>query len=397
MLDATVARHPARQRCLVRPGICAAVLGATLALFCVVFPAFAAQEGAQVEQKGELPRQGRVVLRSGMAWLDESSTVFQKMAAAFGKELTARGLVVVAVKPSVLEPMPKTPLPNKHQERDVRKPRDVPQGAPEAEAAQKAGELGKEGKLPKLKLRGYTTPDSDRELPESVRSITSPDVARSLYARSQQAGKPVVQSFAVPGRMPGELETDANVADYAIIIRFAAVRSWASPPEVRPVSSFGSGVLVAASTISGTGALGFGVPAQPVPPGRDTYGTPGGYARGYEGSARNDFWNRDSDFFQRDYQFNHGPQPNYATPPSGLATSRGERGFGVKPLPGRGHGPSVTGWHLILFDGFDLAPVKKGKKPVRIWQAAVRGPGEVETLEKSLPKMIRALFATKEQ
>lgn len=403
----TAARYRVRSPSRTDAKIRLAALGAVLGFLCFTPSALAAQAETHVEQTGELPRHGKVVLRSGMAWLDESANAFQKIATAFGRELTARGLTLLPVKPSALEPMPKTPLPNRTKGRDLRKRPDIAAGTPEEEALRKAGELGKEGKLPQLKLRRYNTPDSDTDLPESVRSITAPDVTRALYARSQQTGKPVVQSFAIPGRMPAELQNDAQTADYAIIIRFAAVRAWAALPEPKPLSPLepGSpGVLVAAASIGGTGALGFGPPAQASPPGSGTYGTSGGYVRGYEGSARGDFWGRDSDFYQRDYQFKHGPQPNYATPPSGLSPSgksrtgrTGTRGFGVDPLPGRGHGPAAIGWHLILFDCFDLAPVRTGKKPVRVWQAAVRSPGETTDFDTTIPKMIRAVFAPQRQ
>lgn len=376
----------------------AAALCAALFLFLTPGLSLAAKNDTHAEQSGELPKQGRVVLRSGMAWLDETAPVFQKLSAAFAKELTGRGLTVVAVRPSALEPMPKTPMPNKQAAGDAAKPKtpNPGSGPAEGEAAQKASELGKTGKLPKLKLRGYATPDKDADLSESVRAIAAPDVTRALYARSQQTGKPIVQTFSIPGRLPKEIEADANIADYAIIIRFAAVQAWAEAPQSPP---FGPGVLVAASTIGGTGRLGFGAPAQPSPPGQSTYSTPGGYARGYEGSAPNDFWHRDSDFYQRDYMFKHGPQPNYATPPADLSTSSPgaqQRGFGVGNLPGRSHVSNI-GWHFLLMDGFDLAPVREGKKPAQFWQASVRTPGDPDGLDSSLPKMIRAIFTAKRQ
>ena len=369
-------------------------------VFCVVclVPALsqAAKREIMAEQWGEFPRHGRVVIRSGMAWLDENAPVFSRMASALATELRARGLTVVNVKASSLDPMPKTPLPNKQTAaKNSRKP-IVLSGPSEEEAARKARELAKSGQLPKLKLRAYETPTRDSDLSESVRNITAPDVTRALYARSQQLGRPVVSSFAIPGRMPKELTNDAKIADYAIVIRIAAVQSLAAVPETLP---FGPGTLVAATSIGGSGALGFGQPAQGTPPGQSTYGTPGGYARGYEGFAPNDFWHRDSDFRQRDYQFKHGPPPNYATPPSGLSGSKTgtqQRGFGVGNIPGRAHVSSI-GWHLVLMDGFDLTPVLKGGKPAQIWQAKISRPGEPEELANALPKMVQAVFAAKPQ
>jgi len=290
--------------------------------------------------------------------------------------------------------MPKTPLPNKQPAHGPRRPIAIDRGPTEETAADKASELGKSGQLPKLKLRTYTAPERDADLSESVRNITAPDVTRALYARSQQKGKPIVQSTTIPGRLPKELTDDAKLADYAVVIRFAAVQSWAVAPETPP---FGPGVMVAANSIGGTGVLGFGASALPAQSGQNTYGTPGGYVRGYEGWGPNDFWHRDSDFRQRDYQFKHGPPPQYATPPSGLSGSRNaaqQRDFGVGNLPGRGEG-SAIGWHLILMEGFDLAPVREGKAPARIWQASIRAPGDLDNLIESLPKMIPAIFATK--
>ena len=384
-----------RHRLNTRAGaLCLAGMAAFAVLFLPVL-APAAQEDTHVERSGELPRQGRAIIRSGMAWLDESSPVFHRVSEALAKELTARGLTIVPVRPSALEPMPKTPLPNKQAAQDVpaRRAPKPEQGASEGVASQKAADLGKTGQLPKLKLRTYGTPDKDADLPESVRNITAPDVTRALYARSQQTGKPVVHSFSVPGRVPKELTDDAKIADYAFIVRLAAVQAWAEAPNPFP---FGPGVLVAASSIGGTGALGYGPPAQP---GQSTYGTPGGYVRGYEGSAPNDFWGRDRDFFQRDYMFKHGPQPNYATPPSGLSNSRTgtpQPGFGVGPLRGREHVSNI-GWHLLILDCFDLAPARDGKRPVRVWQAAIRSPGDPDALATGLPKMIPAIFAAKQQ
>ena len=368
-----------------------------VALSFSLFPGLSlAAKDMLVDMSGKLPRQGRVVLRSGMAWLDETTPTFYRLSSALAKELQDRGLTVVSVKASELDPMPKTPLPNKQSARKGPRKVAAQSGPTEEAAASKASELGKSGQLPKLALRTYATPDSDADLSESVRSITAPDVTRALYARSQQQGRPIVHAFAIPGRMPKELPHDATIADYAIIIRFAAVQTWAAAPNPHP---FGPGVMVAATSIGGTGALGFGTPAQPAPPGHSTYGTPGGYARGYEGWGRNDFWHRDSDFNQRDYQFKHGPQPQYATPPSGLSGSRSgqqQRQFGVGPLHGREHVATV-GWHLILLEGYDLEQIRNGKPPARIWQASVRAPGEPEALPNSLPKMIHAVFAAKPQ
>lgn len=379
---------------LVKTGVRICLLAAAILAFAAEAPA-ARNIEIQARQSGTLPVKGRFVLRSGMQWLDETAPMFHKVASELSRELTGLGLVRVTVGASALEPMPKTPLPNRSKARTLHPPAPAPEKASaEEEAARTAADLGKSGKLPKLALRTYQTPDKDADLPDSVRSIASPDVTRALYARSQQTGIPVVQSFAIPGRIPKELANDAKIADYAFVIRFAAVKSWALAPEQTPFPG-PPGILVAATTIGGTGRLGFGTPAAPSPPGRDTYGTPGGYVRGYEGTAPGDFWHRDSDFYQRDYQFKHGPQPNYATPPSGLSRYDGSAGggFGVAPLPGRAHGASSVGWHFLLIDCFDLAPARGGKEPLQIWHAAVRAPGDAEDLAAALPKMARAAVA----
>ncbi|MDL2209193.1 hypothetical protein LJC26_00090 [Desulfovibrio sp. OttesenSCG-928-O18] len=346
-----------------------------------------------VTQAGALPKSGRVVIRSGLAWLDESAPAFQRLAADFSRELTARGLTMVAVAPSALEAMPKTPLPTSPKTQAPplpSRPQAKGNASGDLEAEGKALELGRSGKLPKLTLRGYATPSKDADLPQSVKSVAPPDVTKALYARSQEVGHPVVNSFAIPGRMPKELAADAEIADYAVIIRFASVRAWAAAPDG---SHFGPpGVLVAASSIRGSGSLGFGPPASPSASGQSTYGTPGGYVRGYEGASPNDFWHRDNDFYQRDYMFKHGPQPNYATPPSGLSPSR-DVPPGAAPLPGRGHGPSIAGWQLLLLDAYDLAPMRTGKKPKHIWQASVRRPEDEKKLADALPEMARAVFA----
>ncbi|MDR3073198.1 MAG: hypothetical protein LBV01_00560, partial [Deltaproteobacteria bacterium] len=282
----------ARFRAHIRSGLavlsCAAAL---LALFPEPAPA-ARKVPAAAFASGALPRSGRVVLRSGLEWLDEAAPVFQKFAADFGRELTARGLSLVAVKPSALSAMPETPMPRRNSEAggvDAPKARPNParvSGVNDAEAALKASELGHAGRLPKLALRGYSAPSQDADLPETVKAVSSPDVTRALFALSQQRGNPAVNSFAIPGRLPAEIKGDAGIADYAVIVRFASVRLWAGR-EDKPFPG-PPGVLVAALGVGGSGSLGFGPPASPSARGNGAYGTQGGYMRGYEGSAPND-------------------------------------------------------------------------------------------------------------
>ncbi|MDR3073165.1 MAG: hypothetical protein LBV01_00395, partial [Deltaproteobacteria bacterium] len=102
-------------------------------------------------------------------------------------------------------------------------------------------------------------------------------------------------------------------------------------------------------------------------------------------------WHRDSDFYQRDYLFKHGPPPQYATPPSELSSPRGFPA-GMQPLPGRGRA-LVAGWHLLLLDAYDLLPVRDGGDPKRIWTAEIRLPDDGLSLDAALARMVRVIFA----
>lgn len=373
---------------------------AALAVSLSPLMAFAAQSSANtvVWRSGPLPETGRVVIRSGMAWLDETAPIFQRLAAVLKKELTAKGLIIVERPPSKLEAMPKTPLPPsggriKTADTPTLSERNKAQSG--SAAAQKANELGKAGKLPQLKLEGYSAPKKDADLPATVLAVAPPDVARALFARSQQQGLPEVRSFNIPGRIPEEVNDDATVADYTLVVRFAAVRGWSAAPE-RLFPGGPPGVSVAATTVRGVGSLGYGAPAAPAPPGRNTYGTPGGYVRGYEGSAPNDFWHRDSDFNQRDYQFKYGQQPNYATPPSGLSPGRNvSPGVGAMPV-GRGGTVAFSEWHMLILELYPLAPLREGKKAEPVWRGMARRPGDTKALGKSLPEMAQLLTAAGE-
>ena len=76
------------------------------------------------------------------------------------------------------------------------------------------------------------------------------------------------------------------------------------------------GFTVAAGPIRGVGSLGASPPVQSAPPPRPAYGgTPGDYARGYEGTTPTpDPWHRESDFRDRNYILRHSSPPAYATP-----------------------------------------------------------------------------------
>lgn len=365
-------------------------------------PAFAATT-ADVCRAGTLPRQGKIIIRSGLAWMNETAPAFQTMARGVEKELASLGLTVVPyAKPSKLDKMPETPLqPSgaRPAQPDLPKPISPKSSGVSGDAAQeKADSLGKGGKLPKLKLRSYDAPKRDADLPQSVKNVRPPDVSKALYAKSQELGRPVVQNFAIPGRVPAELESDAEYADYALVVRFASVRSWGALPGGSSSEQYASfmslpGYLVAAAP------LGYGQPASPsssAPP--NTYGTSGGFIRGYEGSGPNDFWGRDRDYFQRDYMTKHGEQPQYATPPKGLSPNRysgpGEySGPGGMPEFGGRHTMNIDEWILIFIDCYDLAPARNGQKPAAIWSVSARKPVQGEPFAKGVETLARATLA----
>ena len=313
--------------------------------------------------------------------------------------LAKQGFTVVAVGPSTPAPMPQTTLPpdaDSLATPDKTETRRA-QTAEAADAQFKASELAREGKLPQLKLRSYSTPKRDADLPQSVRTITPPDVTTALFALSQQKGVPVLRGgVSIPGRLPDELKTsDPKAAEYAMVVRFAVVQplGMGSFRKPLPVLAEQRGVLVAA--VGGVGALGFGAPAAPSS-GRTNYGTPGGYVRGYEGSSPNDFWHRDSDFFSRDYQMNNSPPSPIATPPSGLSPSPGGT---VRAMPRGGSRASggMAGWYLLEMDCYDLAPSREGKAPKLLWQANTQRAETQTGLIAALPQMIQAVFANSGQ
>ena len=372
----------------------------TALIICLPLAAQAAaskkQPAQAVARKGSLPESGRVTLRSGLAWMDEKTMAFMAVEKELGPLLTKQGLSLVSVAPTALAPMPKTPLP---QDADaLAAPGMVQTGsqqkAEDAEAQRKAAELAREGKLPQLKLRGYSTPKRDAELPQSVRSIAAPDVTTALFALSQQKGLPVLRNGSgIPGRLPAELQNaDPKVADYAIVVRFAAIQPMGMSGMLQRLPAFAEqhGVLVAA--VGGVGALGVGPPAAPSSTGRTNYGTPRGYVRGYEGSSPSDIWNRDSDFFTRDYKLKNSPPSPVATPPGGFSDSPGGAQRSAPRSTYRGT-VSRAGWYVLEMDCYDLAPAREGKAPQRVWQAAVEQAEIPQGLIAALPQMVQAIFA----
>ena len=378
-------------------------LAVTLVIAVTLLPSPAsAASAADVCRTGSLPRQGKIIIRSGLAWMSETAPAFQTMARGVEKELSSLGLTVVPyAKPSKLDKMPETPLqPSgaRSAQPDLSKPVSPKSSGVSGETAQKKVDaLSKDGKLPKLKLRSYSTPMQDADLPQSVKNVRPPDVSRAMYAKSQELGRPVVQNFAIPGRVPAELESDAEYADYALVVRFASVRSWGAllrrtVPEQYASFMGAPGYLVAAAP------LGYGPPASPsssAPP--NTYGTPGGFIRGYEGSAPNDFWGRDRDYFQRDYMLKHGEKPQYATPPKGLSPNRTD----VSGMPGAPddarfggrHTLNIDEWILIFIECYDLAPARNGQKPALIWNVSARKPVQGESFAKGVETLARAALS----
>ncbi len=87
------------------------------------------------------------------------------------------------------------------------------------------------------------------------------------------------------------------------------------------------GLTVAAGPIRGVGSLGASPPVQSAPPPRPAYGgTPGDYARGYEGTTPTpDPWHRESDFRDRNYILRHSSPPAFAAPPQPPVGGGGDR------------------------------------------------------------------------
>lgn len=374
---------------------------------CGALPAGAGERAVQTRGFGELPVRGRVVIRTGLAWLGEKDPVFVSIANRLEQRLARRGLLVTPVGPSTLAPLPPMPkasstargsgVSSPQKSRASLRGRDPAPAEPAMQ--EKAAELARSGKLPQVSLRGYAAPKKDAELPASVRAVRPPDVQRRLEALSQIRGAPVSATAAIPLRMPPELADDAAKAEYAILIRFAEANLRADavpsffPGRVYAQNDFPlSGVLVAASSIGGVGALGIPPPASPSATRREGYGTPGGFRRGYEGAAPNDFWHRDHDFFQRDYQFKHGDPPAYATPPEHFATpgtARRASGRVAPPAPGVTPLPGLT-QHVLIMECFDLIPMRSGKKPVPVWFSEARMPGGGMRIYQVLPALLDA-------
>ncbi len=201
-----------------------------------------------VARNGALPAKGRVLIRSGLAWMNEDSPLFAYLERALAKDLADRGLAVVKVDPSRLEPLP----PGTADVRNAPVP-ELPGGGrggrgarvmsvSEAAARMQAMHLFREGKLPQARFGNHADVLGDlaegsakgaAKTPQAARKravpagneffvgLTGPETIR--FALSQEAGHPALRGQVdVPGRLPRELqETDPEKADYALVVKFA--------------------------------------------------------------------------------------------------------------------------------------------------------------------------------
>ena len=339
---------------------------------------------------GRLPASGRIVIRSGLAEHNENSPSLRPLIKELAHCLAKKNLRPVAVKPRAMPPLSGTVLssgaPFAQSSQNS--------GTPSEEAAQeKAVELARKGTLPQVTLRRYDLRENNAEVSGRGAALVPPPRATGHSAGSGFRETLSVRGFVIPGSLPAELAMDANVADYALIVRFAEVWRQAGLMRRMAQHSGAGGFLVAASSIGGVGSLGFGAPAQPSATQPSTYGTPGGFRRGYEGSAPNDFWNRDHDFYQRDYQFRYGEPPAYASPPSGSASTPGWPGPVPVPSRLRDALPMVATFHLLLLDCYDLAPLRQRGEATLVWQGSAFILASEKKLADSLPALAREIFA----
>lgn len=399
---------------------------ALLLLACLVCAgsAWAKTPPTLSEQHGVFPTSGRVILRSGLEWLNEDSPIFRALHAALVPLLNDRGLTVVDVPPSILS--------------------ELPQGLAVIDTPQ-----GKDVRL--------------------AQELFANDPGGALFAESQLLGRPLMfRGGRIPGKLPAEMrEGDEAIAEYALVARFSAV----SPLRRIPGTTGDAGLtaqevnladgieptdfVTAAGTIRGVGTMGYG-PSTPGAPPRSSYGnTPGDFNRGYEGNSPSpgDPWNREADFKARNYQFRHGPQPQFATPPrspegttapspglpslpkpplpgdrdmpagspgSGLAPGSSERNGAPGPgsaisSPGisDSDGVPVTGpaavyrqqrrWtgampvagFALEMEVFALAPVLRASDPKLVWRSIVQQRADAPDLEAALPGMAAIALADK--
>lgn len=409
----------------------AAVLAALSLLCDDRHIAHAASTPTHKEQSGSLPKSGSVVLRSGLEWMNESSQLFQDFKTEAEALLSARGLTIVEGPESSLAPMP------------------TAAGSAGASAGKKAGKG--------IKLKSYAEAIGAGGGSSSPAMAKGENPQQLFFARTQQEGSPIMfRGGRIPGRVPPEVQShDAENADYAIICRMAAVSpgyvsdaGGTSPPHPDPrsasagieVPAFSLGpddLITAAGTVQGVGTLGYGSSAPASPPKSSYGGTPGDFARGYEGNSPTpgDPWHREADLRARDYQFKNSPPPVVAAPPAesgrtvaapvapptpslpkpplpgdsdmpavspGPAPSRppqspsstGKKSSGSSGVLFQGKKPAIAGYALEM-ECYDLKPVKTGKQPKVVWRCTVQQRADKPSLAAALPGMLRAALGAK--
>jgi hypothetical protein len=348
--------------------------------------------------QGELPSSGRVIIRSGLAWMDERAPLFVQLEQAMIPLLEQRGLTVAPAPASALQPMPQTLMDPAIAQAPIGSPgRPDPNAGDQDAAKAKAAELAQSGALPKARMERYDAPVRDADLPASVRAVVPMDPSVALFAISQRQGVPLMRrGGAIPGRLPKEMSaTDPALADYVMVARFAVVR----PMSAR--SSRHDAGMTAAGTVAGVASLGYGSPGSATwsASGGSSYGaSPLDYARGYEAGSPRDPWNRQYDMRARDYTWRNAPLSTAPPPADGYGTLGGagsegsarELPLAFRSLPGSG----TMGFALEL-ECYSLAPVREGKAPVRVWKSAVRQRADSPNLEAALPDMARHALGAK--
>ncbi len=376
------------------------------------------QESSMVQYSGNLPTSGRVTLRSGLAWTNEGSPLVMISRQAMQPILQDRGLILVEAPHSSLEAMPNTSFSPGATGVTAKK-----EGTSinENTSKEKALALSQAGKLPKAVLQRYDIPAHDANLPASVMALKPLDPYAVLFAFSQQEGTPIMyRGGAIPGRLPLEItSSDPTRADYAIIVRFAAVQ----PMPAR--SYFGGATGLGGTTgtggsggVRGIPSLGYGTPAASLPPPPTYGGSPIDYARGYVG-PNNDPWGRQHDMNARDYFMRISPPPPVASIPEGhgpldkkntpmVAPSYLPGGMGMAPAEANATTPNTesstnimgaasgvmiqaSGFALEL-ECYSLIPVREGQPPLRIWSATVHQRADGNDLAQALPGMIQQAF-----
>lgn len=222
-----------------------AVLGALLLAVVVALPGYAASgDEMLVSTSGALPTEGRIVVRSGLAWLTEENALFSAVGLALAEGLTERGLAVVPVEPSEKAPPPKgteavrnAPLPpNKGTRQRI-------MSVNEAVSRMRAMQLAREGKLPQARFGGAGQSGPGRPQPQ-VPALTHPELIR--FAISQEQTLPALRGhIAIPGRVPEEMRmTDPAIAQYALTAEFAMLWPAAGSPDTPDASEPGRGLAL---------------------------------------------------------------------------------------------------------------------------------------------------------